>query len=790
MHSNKMEDFWEEEEIQQNDFSFKDIVFRYLRYWYWFVAGAALCAAVAWLYLQRTTPMYQSTASLLIKDEKKGGLSNNEVLKDMDLFSGSKLVDNEVEVLKSRNLIEKVVDKLNLPVQYYREDTFRDVELYANSPIKLNFTELTPYAYDHALYIRMDGEERFELLSSTGKSMGTFMYTQLIKSPYGHFRIFRNKDIAAVDYPVKVTFISRDQLVDNLRGEISVELLSKNSTVLQLSYKNGSREKGKAILGKLLEEYSFSALEDKNREASNTLRFIEDRLKLITGELTDVEKDVEQYRHTAGITNLSVESNLFLEKVKENDVKLNEVAIQMNVLDGVERYINTNQSAAAAPATMMVADPILTSYVSSLSDLEKQKEELTKGVGARANNPYLSTVNSQIENTRQAIRDNLAAQKRSLAIQKAGLQSNNARLESSISSIPRKEREYVGIQRQQTIKESLYLTLLQKREETALSYASTVTDSRVVDLPSSTSSPVSPKRKMILLGALLAGLVIPAGVIQLKEMMTETVQSRKEIEEKTGLNVFGEIALKDKKDNSTIIDSKDRGFVAEQFRTLRTNLQYLSTNEKERGLTYLLTSSMSGEGKTFVSLNLAASLAALGKKVVIMELDLRKPRLSEYMGLSKEDGITNYLTGRLSESEILKPTMLENLFLISSGPIPPNPAELLASDKINELIKVYQQSFDYVILDTPPIGLVADALLLSPIADTCFYLIRHEVTHRNQLTNLKKLAGQKRFKSLNIIFNGVNYKNSREYGYGYGGYYGYGQYGYGEKKKNGWKFWK
>lgn len=790
MHSNKMEDFWEEEEIKQNDFSFKDIVFRYLRYWYWFVIGVVLCGAAAWLYLQRTTPLYQSTASLLIKDEKKGGLSNNEVLKDMDLFAGSKLVDNEVEVLKSRNLIEKVVDKLNLPVRYYREDTFRDVELYADSPIKVNFTELTPYAYTHPLYIRMSGGEQFDLLTSTGKNMGTFMYTQLIKSQYGRFRVFRNKDIVAVDHPVKVTFTPRDQLVDQLRGEISVGLLSKNSTVLQLSYKNGIREKGKAVLGKLLDEYSFSALEDKNREASNTLRFIEDRLKLITGELTDVEKDVEQYRNTAGITNLSVESNLFLEKVKENDVKLNEVDIQMNVLDGVERYINSNQSAAAAPATMMVSDPILTSYVNSLSDLELEKEKLTKGAGARANNPYLNTVNTQIENTRQAIRDNLAAQKRSLAIQKAGLQSNNSRLESSIRSIPRKEREYVGIQRQQNIKESLYLTLLQKREETALSYASTVTDSRVVDLPSSTSSPVSPKRKMILLGALIAGLVIPAGVIQLKEMMIETVQSRKEIEEKTGLNVFGEIALKDRKDNSTIIDSKDRGFVAEQFRTLRTNLQYLSIDGKEKGLTYLLTSSMSGEGKTFVSLNLAASLAALGKKVVIMELDLRKPRLSEYMGLSKEDGITNYLTNRLSESEILKPTMLENLFLISSGPIPPNPAELLAGDKITELIRVYQQSFDYVILDTPPIGLVADALLLSPTADACFYLVRHEVTHRNQLTNLKKLAGQKRFKSLNVIFNGVNYKNSKEYGYGYGGYYGYGQYGYGEKEKAGWKFWK
>jgi tyrosine-protein kinase Etk/Wzc len=782
---NTMEEFWQEKE---SDFNFKDFVFKYLRHWYWFVLGVVLCGLAAWLYLQKTAPKYKVTATILIKDEKKGGLGGMDVLKEMDMFSGSKIVDNEVEVLKSRNLLEKVADNLNLGVSYAEEGTFRDTELFDSSPIRVNTTQLNESAFETPAYVRLLDEQYFELLDEDKSVLGKFMYTQAIKSAYGTFRVFRNKDIPAVPEEVKLTFTSINKVVDDLREAITAEPISKNATVLQLGFEHSVPSKGKAILSRLLEEYSFAALEDKNREASNTLRFIEERLKLVTGELTDVEQDVERYRNVAGITDLSVESSLFLEKVKENDIKLNDVDIQINVLDGVERYVNSNQGTASAPATLMVNDPVLTQYIGSLSDLELEREKLTKGSGARASNPYLNTVNTQIENTRQAIKDNLAAQKRSLNVQRSGLRSNNSRLESAIRTIPRKEREYVGIQRQQNIKESLYLTLLQKREETALSYASTVTDSRVVDTASSTSEPISPKTKIILLGAILLGLVLPAGVIELSDMMIDTVQSRKEIEDQTGLNVFGEIGLKDKKDKGNILDSRDRGFIAEQFRTLRTNLQYLNTGGKESGITFLLTSSFSGEGKTFVSLNLASSLAALGKKVVILELDLRKPKLSSYMGVTKENGITNYLTGKLSETDIIKPTMIDNLYLVSSGPLPPNPAELLAGNKINQLIEVYQKSFDYVILDTPPIGLVADSLLLSQVTDACFYLVRHEVTQRNQLQHLKKLNEQKRFKSLNVLFNGVNYKNSKEYSYGYGGYYGYGAYGYGENEKKPW--WK
>lgn len=768
-------DFRQQEETA---FNLKATILQYLRHWLWFVIALFLCLGAAWLYLKRATPMYQVSASILIKDEKKG--ASNEMLKDLDLFAGSKLVDNEAEVLKSRMLMEKVVDELNLTVSYYNEDRFRDYELYSESPIQVAANNLQDYAYENPVYIRPLGEQKFELLDESRRLLGTFLYTQSIKSKYGTFRVFKQPDMS--EDLVKVRFISRDRMIDQLLRDINVGLLNKNSTVLSLTYQSAVPQKGKAVLSKLLDVYTFTSLEDKNREATNTLRFIEERLKLVTGELSDVEKDVERYKTSAGITDLSAESNLFLEKVKDNDSKLSEVDIQIKVLEGVERYVNSEGAASnVAPATLMVTDPVLTSYIEGLSQLELQKEKISRG--ARSSNPFLETINTQIANTRQAIRENLANQKRSLTITRTALQGNNSRLEGAIRSIPRKEREYVGVQRQQNIKENLYLILLQKREETALSYASTVTDSRIVDVPNSTSLPVSPKKNIIYLAALMLGILLPAGYIYGREMLIDTVQSKKEIEAKTGLAVFGEIALRDRKDKSNFIDAKGRDFIAEQFRTIRTNLQYLNKEDNGKATTILLTSSMSGEGKTFVALNLAASIGMLGKKVLMMELDLRKPKLSEYMNIKPKKGITHYLTGQAEEHELITATVIESMYLISSGPIPPNPSELLAGDKIQKLIEVYQRSFDYIILDMPPIGLVSDASLLAPLADTCFYLIRHEITPRNHLNFLKDLSKSKRFKSINVIFNGVNYKNSREYGYGYGSYYGYGMYGYGDEKK-------
>lgn len=762
-------ELWQEKE---DNFDLRLFFLKYLRYWYWFVLALITTLGGAYLYLQYAIPIYKVSATLLIKDEKKGSSSSNEILKELDMFSGSKIVENEIEVLKSKVLAEKVIDDLNLTVSYYKEGWLRDAELFKQSPVTINYISLKDIAYEDPLFIRLVDNQNFELLDENKSVIGKYIYTQSLNNSYGRFRVFLNNPNAKAGELIKVKFVKRDKKVEDFTKIIQVELINLKSTVLQLSLEDAVPEKGKVILSKLIDVYTYSSLEDKNSEATNTLRFIGERLQLITGELKDVEKDVEQYKTSQGITDLSAEGNLFLEKVKDNDSKLSEVDIQLKVLDGVERYLASGQS-NAAPATLMVNDPILTTFIENLGELELQREKTSRTV--QAGNPFLETINTQIANIKQAIRENVSNQKKGLVITRNGLQGNNNRFESAIRTIPRKEREFVNIQRQQNIKESLYLLLLQKREETALSYASTVTDSRVVDTPHSTPKPVKPTPNIIYLIALLAGVIVPAAVINIRDLLNDKVQSRKDIENATGITIFGEIALKPKDNVGSLVDLSSRSFISEQFRTLRTNLQYVNTNKGDKGTVMLLTSSTSGEGKSFVTINLAASLAALGKKVVILELDLRKPKLSAYLGEERDNGISNYLVGTTNETDIIKKTKVNNLFLVSSGPIPPNPAEILSNGRIDTLLKVYRETFDYVIIDTPPIGLVTDATILSSSTDVCFYLVRHEVTQKQNLNILNDLKKFEKFKSLNVIFNGVNYKNSQEYRYGYGYGYGYGK---------------
>lgn len=768
-------EFWQEKE---EDFNLRLFLLKYLRYWYWFVIALAVAFASAFFYLQYTVPIYKVTASLLIKDEKKGMTGGNEMLKELDMFNGSKIVENEMEVLKSRALMEKVVDDLNLTVTYFTEGSLRDTELFHQSPITLNYTQLQTPAYTNPLYIRTLDTQHYELLDQDSQQLGTYLYTQPVKSDYGRFRVFLSNPKVPTGQLIKVRFSRRENLIEFNIKQLQVELLNQKSTVLQMNMETPVPEKGRSILAKLLDAYTYSALEDKNLEATNTLRFIEDRLKLITGELVVVEKDVESYKTSQGITDLSTEANLFLEKVKENDTKLNEVDIQLKVLEGVERYLQSGQG-PVAPATLMVTDPILTSFIERLSELELQREKIARTV--QPGNPFLETLNTQIANTKQAVRESVSNQKNGLLITRSSLLGLNNRFESSISRIPRKEREFVTIQRQQNIKENLYLLLLQKREETALSYASTVTDSRIVDKPYATPRPIKPNTNLIYLIALLVGLVVPAAVLNIRELLNNRVQSRKEIEAETGLSIFGEVSLKPKEFKETVLDPQNRSFITEQFRILRTNLQYINTTQeayKGKGTVLLFTSSTSGEGKSFVTLNLAVSIAALGKKVAVLELDLRKPKLTKYLGLTREKGISNYLSGSMDYMEIAQGTNTENLFLVSSGPIPPNPAELLSNGKIETLLEGYRDTFDFILIDTPPIGLVTDALILSPHVDACFYIVRHEVTVKRDLAFLADLKKFNKFKSLNIIFNGVNHRNSQEYGYGYGyGKYGKGYYG-------------
>ncbi|WAC13230.1 GumC family protein [Dyadobacter pollutisoli] len=760
---------------EDQDFSLNEYIGRYLRYWYLFPIFLFLSLTLAFFYLQITQPIYKTKTSILIKDENKGlSGAQGDILSELSTqFGGNKLVENELEIIKSQTLMEQVIKELDLDVSYTAKDGLRTVSLYKRSPVNIKAEVVTPFALEEPLVIHMEDSTHFRFNDEDK----IFTFNQRFNNAWGAFVV--TKGVGSDYEDVSVKFTDAKNLAENMLNRLSVEQPNIKSTVLELNYEDSDIQRSKDVLNKLLDVYVQSSLADKNSEASNTLKFIENRLGLITGELGDVEKDVESYKTNQGITDISAESQLFLENIKENDSKLNEVNTKISILESVDNYIQNAGEGAVAPATYMIDDPVLVSLLTKFNELELQRERYARTTSP--NNPLLQTINTQLAGTRQSIRENVQNLKRGMAVTKRNLEGINTRFSAGLRSIPKKEREFVGIKRQQSIKEELYLYLLQKREETALAYASTVTDSRLIDAPIATFKPIKPQKLFIWSGAMAAGLIIPFLLINLLYMLNNTVQRREEIEKITHSSILGEIGemktvVKGQPGEESIIKMTSRGAVAEQFRALRTNLQYLGDGSCR---ILMLTSSIGGEGKSFVSINLAASLAYSDKRVLLIGLDLRKPTLHERLMVPNKFGASNCLIGQGHYEDFIQSTGVHPKFdVLTSGPIPPNPSELLSNGKLPILLGQLRTQYDYILIDSPPYGLVTDSALIAEHVDATLYIVRFNYTLLDHLKRIGDLQRARRFANLSVIFNGVNYGAGYGYGYGYGGY-GYGGYGYG-----------
>ncbi|KQS30689.1 polysaccharide biosynthesis tyrosine autokinase [Dyadobacter sp. Leaf189] len=757
---------------EEPEFNLKEYIVRYVRYWYLFPIFLAIALTAAFFYLQITQPIYNTRTSILIKDENKG-LSGNQgdILSELSSqFGGNKLVENELEIIKSQTLMEQVIKELSLDVSYTSKNGLRTINLYKASPVVVKPEVITPFGLKKPLVIHIVDSTHFRF----NDEEKLFEFNQRFNNAWGAFVV--SKGIVSEYDEIDIHFMDTKLLAEGMLNRLSVTQPNIKSTVLQLDFEDTNVQRSKDVLNKLLDVYVQSSLSDKNSEASNTLKFIENRLGLITGELGDVEKDVESYKTEKGITDISAESQLFLENIKENDSKLNEVNTKISILESVDNYIQNSGEGAVAPATYMIDDPVLVSLLTRFNELELQRERYARTTSP--NNPLLQTINTQLEGTRQSIRENVQNLKRGMAVTKRNLEGINSRFSAGLRSIPKKEREFVGIKRQQSIKEELYLYLLQKREETALAYASTVTDSRLIDAPISTFNPIRPKKSLIWLGAGIAGIILPIFLINILFMLNNTVQRREEIERIAHTSILGEIGLMKSVVNGvsgedSIIKMTSRSAVAEQFRALRTNLQYLGDGNCR---VIMLTSSIGGEGKSFISINLAASLAYSDKRVLLIGLDLRKPTLHERLGISNKTGASNSLIGQGGSEDFIQSTGVHPKFnVLTSGPIPPNPSELLSNGKLPILLNELREKYDYILIDSPPFGLVTDSSLIAEHVDATLYIVRFNYTILDHLKRIGDLQRAKRFANLSIIFNGVNYGAGYGYGYGYGGY-GYGYY--------------
>jgi len=775
------------------EFSLQEFVYTYiLRYWYLYVffVGSALTAA--WLRIRYATPVYQQRSTLLIKDEftKSSAVNEEAIFRDLGLIQGGPRLLNETQILKSRPIMTDVVLKLGLDVEYYVKGRVRISEVYPAGALKAVLYEVSEEGFDVPFEITVLNVQRFRL--RRGETMSEHGFGEILELPEGKF-IFT---LAHENLPIKefrVVFRRPDDAAAGYVGSLNIALTNNYSSVLEMTFKSPNPKKGVDILNTLVEVYNQVTIDDKNRVGRNTIQFIDDRLKLLTRELADVEGDLEQFKKTNEIpTEINASVDNLLGRLMGNDQEVVRLEVQKSIMEVLEIYLQDQLTLnEPAPVNLLPDNAQIAALVIRYNDLLFERSRLMLAMAPE--NPSLKNLNAQVEVFRQSILTTLRnnRQETELTLNKA--RSQNQQYQSKIRTFPTKERGLIEIKRQQSIKESLFLYLLQKREETALSLAVAVPNSRVVDPALNANIPISPNKRSIYLLSLLVGLLIPSGFIYLRYLLTNTVQSEADISAQTNVPLLGNIAYK-KVEDPVVVHANSRTAMAEMFRLMRTNLQFLTAGKGNQVI--LVTSSSSGEGKSFVTLNLGITLALGEKKTIILELDLRKPKLIRYLTKKPaENGITHYLIGQLDIDRIVQQSTLQpNLYYIASGPIPPNPAELLLTDRLKTLIERLREDFDYILLDTPPVGMVADALLLGEKADCSLYVVRHGHTQKSTLQLIQELYTEKKLPQLALVYNGVKtgnrYGYGKGYGYGYGYGYHYGYYDEGKAGKRWWEIWK
>ena len=808
------EEFANERQREADDekIDIQEVLFKYIIHWPWFVGAVLVCLIGAWIYLRMATPVYNISATVLIKDDKKGGntggMAGLEELGLSGLISSSQNIDNELEVLRSKTLVKEVVNQLNLYVSYTDEDEFPSKNMYKTSPIIVSLTPQEAEKLSDPMIVEMllypqgsldvgvtigdkEYQKHFEKLPAVfPMDEGTLAFFQSPDS------LMANKDTteessaqnvrritAKINSPMKVARVYCENL--------TIEPTSKTTSVAVISLKNSSLQRGQDFINQLLEMYNRNTNNDKNEIAQKTAEFIDERIDIISKELGNTEANLENFKRNAGITDLTSEAQIALTGNAEYEKKRVENRTQISLLEDLRKYIRGNEY-EVLPSNVGLQDAALVATIERYNEMLVERKRLLRT--STENNPAIVNLDTSIRAMKSNVQATLDGTLQGMLITKADLDREANRFSRRISDAPVQERQFVSIARQQEIKAGLYLMLLQKREENAIALAATANNAKIIDEAIADDIPVSPKRKIIYLIALVLGVGIPVGIIYLIGLTKFKLEGRADVEKLTTVPIVGDIPLtdeKNEKDGSIAVFENQNNLMSETFRNIRTNLQFMLQNDKK---VILVTSTVSGEGKSFISANLAISLSLLGKKVVIVGLDIRKPGLNKVFRLStKEKGITLYLANPDTDlMSLVQPSDVnKNLSILPGGTVPPNPTELLARDGLDKAIEILKKNFDYVILDTAPVGMVTDTLLIGRVADLSVYVCRADYTHKVEYTLINELAEEKKLPNICTVINGVDLKRRKYgyyYGYGkYGKYYGYGKrygYGYGYGQEN------
>ena len=761
--------------------------FRYLPYWPLFAILLAFSIFIAFIYLKNKAPLYEVTTSILIKDEKRG-LDNSKVLDELNVFGVKKIVENEIEVLHSRSIISQVVNDLSLYAPLEEKSGFSYKSAYLTSPVRIELakpeslveTERVTFNYDAGSNLVFVAEKAYHL-------------NEWRDSPWGKIRFSKNPlyEKPIHDKQFFFSLVSVPKEINDLQNAIEISPSSKLSTVININLKDAIPERGEAILNDLVNDYNKASINDKNLMAANTLDFVERRLEFVGKELDTVENGIQKFRTQNSIVDISQQSSQYLRNVSDNDQKVAEMDVQMSVLDQIEKYVlSKHEKPGLVPTTFGITDPLLTQLLEKLYDSEIQYEKLRKTTAE--DNPILLSVRNEIAKITPSILENINNQRNSIEAARTKLAGTSSRYNAMLNRLPEKEKELVEISRQQNTKTNIYSFLLQKKEEANLSFNAAVADSRVIDKAQSSTSPVSPKPWMVYLIALLFPIPVLGCFISIKELVGDKILFRHTIEEYTVLPVIGELACNES--NQLIVaNSRERTLITEQFRNLRSSLAARLPNHK--GVKIMVTSSIAGEGKSFIANNLAIIFAQAGKKVALIEADMYKPKLSKLFNLSNNIGLSNSLQNDKLNNTILNsyihPTDInKNLFVMPAGNVPDSPSELLMNENIDVLMRVLENQFDLIIIDSVPVRPVSDAYSICRFADLTLFVIRHGVTPKANVRMLDEDMEMQRLKNVNIVFNCIKKRGfgtsgyGYAYGYGYNSNVGYGYFGKGEKKRS------
>lgn len=800
LYSNNMMDEQEEEKI-----NYQELLFRYIIHWPWFVVSVLAFLIGAWVYLHFQTPVYRVSASIMIKDDKKNGSGNATDLESLGLggmITSTQSIDNEIEVLRSKTILKEVVNNLELYIAYYDEDEFPKKELYKSSPVIVNLTSQEADHLSNAALINMkltpeggldvnlkvglsEYNKHFDKLPAVMPTdAGTFGFTlkdSLLNGRIEGQDITRNIS-AVVSQPFGVA--------KAYQWALNIEPTSKTTSVAVVSLMNTSIQRGQDFINKLMEMYNRNTNNDKNEIAEKTREFINERIKIIDQELGSTEDKLEAFKRNAGLTDIGSDAQLAVEGNAEYARKRVENGTQINLIRDLTKYINNlSNEYEVLPANIGLSDNGLTTQIDRYNELIFERKRLLRT--STENNPMIVNLDTSIRAMKANVQAAIDGTLQGLLIVKADLDREASRFSRRISDAPGQERQYVSIARQQEIKAGLYLMLLQKREENAITLAATANNAKIIDEPVTDGGPVSPKPRMIYMIALVLGVGLPFGIIFLIDLFKYKIEGRGDVEKMTRLPIVGDVPLTSDKTGSLAVFENQNNLMSETFRNVRTNLQFMLGNDQK---VILVTSTVSGEGKSFISANLAISLSLLGKKVIIVGLDIRKPGLNKVFNIPrKEQGITQYLSNpEKNLMDFVQPSgVSNNLYILPGGTVPPNPTELLARDSLDKAIETLKKSFDYVILDTAPVGMVTDTLLIGSVADLSVYVCRADYTRKAEFTLINELAEKNKLPNLCTVINGLDLQKKKYgyyYGYGkYGKYYGYGKrygygYGYGEHR--------